>query len=306
MRTEYEKQVKLLLKVLPSLNKVDAFALKGGTAINFFVQDFPRLSVDIDVTYTKITPRNEALKDIQKGIEIVLEDIKGRFPESNLTKQKSGGTVSKLIIWEDGAQIKLEVNTVLRGSIFEPKQMELSSTLQDEFETYVAVNVLSKSDLYGGKICAALDRQHPRDLFDVRVLLDSEGLTDEIRTAFLGYLISHSRPMNELLNPNAIDIQDIYEKEFKGMTEQSNILKDLIEVQHKLPAIISEGLTNAEKEFLLSFKSGNPDWGLMEITHLKELPGVRWKLLNIQKMDKKKHTEAYEKLEIYLTKKAVK
>lgn len=142
MRTEYEKQVKLLLKVLPSLNKVDSFALKGGTAINFFVQDFPRLSVDIDVTYVKLNNRNVALKEIQNGIEIVSEDINVRLPESKLTKKKSGGTVSKLIIWEDGAQIKLEVNTVLRGSIFKPEEMELSSTLQNMFETFVAVNVL--------------------------------------------------------------------------------------------------------------------------------------------------------------------
>lgn len=297
MRSEYEKQVTLLLKVLPSLNKVDSFALKGGTAINFFVQDFPRLSVDIDVTYIKLNSRNEALKDIQNGIDIVSKDIKERLPESNLTKQKSGGTVSKLIIWEDGAQIKLEVNTVLRGSIFEPQEMVLSSTLQDHFETFVAVKALSKSDLYGGKICAALDRQHPRDLFDMKVLLDSEGITNEIRKAFLGYLISHSRPMSELLNPNPLDINDVYVKEFEGMTEEADILEDLIDVQQQLPKIIGEGLISNEKEFLLSFKSGNPDWSLIDIAHLKDLPGVRWKLQNIQKMDKTKHAEAYKKLE---------
>jgi len=297
MRSEYEKQVKLLLKVLPSLNVVDSFALKGGTAINFFIQDFPRLSVDIDVTYVKLNSRNEALNDIQKGIEIISKDIKKRIRESNLTKQKSGGTVSKLIIWEDGAQIKLEVNTVLRGFIFEPEELELSSTLQEQFETFVAVKVLSKSDLYGGKICEALDRQHPRDLFDMKVLMDSEGITNEIRKAFLGYLVSHSRPMSELLHPNVLDINDVYVKEFEGMTEESNILEDLIEVQHELPKIIGKSLTKNEKEFLLSFKSGNPDWSLIEITHLQELPGVKWKLQNIQKMNKTKHAVAYKKLE---------
>jgi predicted nucleotidyltransferase component of viral defense system len=297
MRSEYEKQVRLLLKVLPALNKVDSFALKGGTAINFFVQDFPRLSVDIDITYIKLNSRNEALKDIQNGIEIISQDIKKRLSQSNLTKQESGGTVSKLIIWEDGAQIKLEVNTVLRGSIFDPEEMELSSTLQDHFETFVALKALTKSDLYGGKICAALDRQHPRDLFDMKVLLDSEGITDEIRKAFLGYLISHSRPMSELLNPNPLDINDMYAKEFEGMTDEPDILEDLIEVQHQLPKIIGADLKMSEKEFLLSFKRGYPDWSLIDIPHLKDLPGVKWKLQNIQKMDKPKHTESYKKLE---------
>lgn len=123
-----------------------------------------------------------------------------------------------------------------------------------------------------------MDRQHPRDLFDVNILLGSEGITDEIRTAFLGYLVSHSRPMNELLKPNALDINKVYSKEFEGMTEQSYMLEDLIQVQHELPLIISKGLTNSEKEFLLSFKNGKPDWSLIEITHLKDLPGVKWKL----------------------------
>lgn len=302
MRSEYEKQVKLLLKVLPSLNRVNYFALKGGTAINFFVQEFPRLSVDIDVAYININSRDEALKDIQEGIEIISTDINKRMPEANLTKQKSGGTVSKLIIWLDGAQIKLEVNTVLRGSIVKPEEMDLSSTLQEHFETFVAVKTLSKSDLYGGKICAALDRQHPRDLFDMKVLLDSEGITNEIRKAFLGYLVSHSRPINEVLNPNPLDLKYVYEKEFKGMEENPTNLEDLIEVQHELPRIIGKGLTESEKGFLLSFKSGKPDWNLIDIEHLQKLPGVNWKLMNIKKMDKQKHKEAYDKLDKYLSK----
>lgn len=131
----------------------------------------------------------------------------------------------------------------------------------------------------------------------MNILLGSEGITDEIRTAFLGYLVSHSRPMNELLKPNALDINKVYSKEFEGMTEQSYMLEDLIQVQHELPLIISKGLTNSEKEFLLSFKNGKPDWSLIEITHPKDLPGVKWKLQNIQKMDITKHKEAYKKLE---------
>ncbi len=64
------------------------------------------------------------------------------------------------------------------------------------------------------EICAALDRQHPRDLFDVKLLLDNEGITDKIRTAFIVYLISHNRPMNELLNPTFQDISHQYTSEF--------------------------------------------------------------------------------------------
>lgn len=297
MKAEYEKQVRLLLDVLPSLNKADMFALKGGTAINFFIRDFPRLSVDIDLTYIPMNDRQAALKGISNGIDLLSKDIKQRLPGSNITPQTSGGTVSKLVIWKDKAQIKLEVNTVLRGSIYEPVEMELSSRLQNEFERFVSIQLMSKSDLYGGKLCAALDRQHPRDLFDVKILLETDGITDEIKTAFLGYLISHSRPMNEILNPNRIGLEEIYRKEFSGMTEETDILEDLKEVQAQLPSLIAKKLTDSDREFLLSFKRAEPNWNLISIPHLKELPGVQWKLLNIKKMDKEKHQDAFTKLE---------
>jgi hypothetical protein len=180
--------------------------------------------------------------------------------------------------------------------------MELSSRLQNEYERFVAVQVLPKSDLYGGKLCAALDRQHPRDLFDVKILLETDGITDEIKTAFLGYLISHSRPMNEILNPNRIGLEEIYRKEFAGMTEETDFLEDLKEVQGQLPSLIAKKLTDSDREFLLSFKRGEPNWGLISIPHLKELPGVEWKLLNIKRMDKEKHQEALRKLEESLSK----
>lgn len=300
MRERYQRQVRLLLQVLPLISNVDAFALKGGTAINFFVRDFPRLSVDIDLTYLPIQGRNESLREIGHGIQQISDEIEKRITNAKSTPLKSGGALSKLLVKIDDAQIKLEVNTVLRGAIHGSAEMELSPHIQEEFELFAAVRTLSFEDLYGGKLCAALDRQHPRDLFDVRLLLMNEGITEKVRRAFIGYLISHSRPMNELLNPNTLPIEDLYNKEFDGMTEEEDILDDLIDVQKSLPKLILNDLTNDEKEFLISFKKGTPDWKLIPIKILKDLPGVQWKLLNISKMDKKKHTHAVEKLEIVL------
>lgn len=209
--------------------------------------------------------------------------------------------ISKLIIRVDGTQIKLEVNTVLRGTIQEPVELELSPKLQEEFELFATVKTLSFEDLYGGKLCAALDRQHPRDLFDVRLLLKNEGITESVRNAFIGYLVSHSRPMSELLNPNVVPIDDVYHKEFEGMTEEADILDELKEVQQSLPGLILDSLTDVEKEFLVSFKKGTPDWELVSLPVLIHLPGIRWKLLNISKMDREKHALAMEKLEQVLT-----
>ena len=103
--------------------------------------------------------------------------------------------------------------------------------------------ILSSYDLYAGKICAALDRQHPRDLFDVHLLLENEGIKTELRKAFIVYLISHPRLMVEILNPQKIDISGIFEKEFKGMIAQSITLEELETTRDKLVTILREELT---------------------------------------------------------------
>jgi len=120
MRESYRHQVKLLLQVLPFVAKEKIFALKGGTAINFFIRDFPRLSIDIDLTYLPVKDRSESLKDIKDGVERIATELEKQITGSRIVRQMSGGTVSRLLIRSPEAQIKLEVNTVLRGTIFDP------------------------------------------------------------------------------------------------------------------------------------------------------------------------------------------
>jgi hypothetical protein len=165
------------------------------------------------------------------------------------------------------------------------------------------MQVASLPDLYAGKLCAALDRQHPRDLFDVKFLLDNEGLTDNLRKTFLLFLISHQRPMSELLAPNRKDISEIYETEFKQMAEVDVPLKQLEDARETLIRQINENMTANEKKFLLSFKNRNPDWNLLEMENVKviaNLPSVRWKMINLQQMQPQKHKDAIEKLKSIL------
>ena len=110
-------------------------------------------------------------------------------------------------------RIKIELSPVIRGSVFPEKNMEVSNAVQENFG-YAEIAVASFPDLYAGKICAALDRQHPRDLFDIKFLYDNEGLTPELRKTFLVYLISHHRPIAEVLDPPRKDIKGIYENEW--------------------------------------------------------------------------------------------
>ena len=211
----YYKQAELLLRILPLAMREDVFALKGGTAINFFWRDYPRLSVDIDLAYIKLQDRDITLKDINDRLLKIDERIKRIYPDSYIQQKHDNNLIYALIVRSRDATVKIEANFNIRGSAFESVNRKLSPKAEKEFELSVSARTLSFEDLYGGKICAALDRQHPRDLFDVKLLFEVEGLTDKIRKAFIVYLISHGRPMVELLNPSLKDIDAEFKKSLR-------------------------------------------------------------------------------------------
>lgn len=300
--TIFFKQAELLLRILPLIDKEEVLALKGGTAINFFVRDLPRLSVDIDLTYLPVNERSFALDEIRRILLKISEGIKKRISGTEVTPKKILGTdvIKGLIVDRAGVTVKIEPNLVLRGNVYPPEIKILSKKAQDLFELSLQCRILSSYDLYAGKICAALDRQHPRDLFDVHLLLENEGIKTELRKAFIVYLISHPRPMVEILNPQKIDISGIFEKEFKGMIAQSITLEELETTRDKLVATLREELTPNERQFIVSMKQGHPLWDLLEIEGIEDLPAVKWKLLNILNMDPIKHKKAVHKLRDYL------
>jgi len=290
MRENYLKQVAFLLDILPILNESDVFALKGGTAINFFYQNAPRLSVDIDLTYLPIEPREQFLSNLTQALENLAFAIQ-QFDQSTMIKKhytNRDRQLSKLRVFKEDVEVKIEPNLVLRGYVFEPSKQMLCKQLQDQFFQAFEIKTMSKADIYAGKICAALDRQHPRDLFDIKLLFDNEGISNDIRKAFVIYLASSPRPMYELLNPNLIDISNAFFKEFEGMASMSVTLGELLETRKQLIKTIQKALTEKERQFLLSIKQGEPDWNLTDLPHVQELPAIQWKLHNIQKMDAKK------------------
>ena len=102
--------------------------------------------------------------------------------------------------------------------------------------------------------------------------------------------------MNELLNPNTISIKDLFEEEFDGMTNETVTLNELIRIQQELPNQLLNSLRLKEKGFLLWLKKGTPDWNLTSIPRLNVLPAVKWKQMNIKKMDPRKHKQSIQKL----------
>jgi predicted nucleotidyltransferase component of viral defense system len=299
---EYENQVRLLLFCLPLLKEVSRLALKGGTAINFFIRDMPRLSVDIDLTYLPIGESREvAVANIQDDLKKLKKLIELRVAGSVVTPYIKNETILRLIVRHKGTQIKIEPSFIVRGALYEPISVNLCDRAKNEFETSAAgISMLSIPEVYAGKICATLNRQHPRDLFDVRNLLNDQGITEEIRRAFVVYLAGDARPMHELLNPNLLDIETVFKREFHRMTVDDVRLEELLKVRDTLIQKISEDLTLNERQFLLSMKLGEPEWNLLPFKNLNKLPALQWKLINVRKIDKTKHQKMVDKLKVAL------
>ncbi len=215
-------------------------------------------------------------------------------------KDREFNPIAGLIIRRGDATIKVEPNSVLRGSVFSTETRTLCQKAQDLFELSIEVRTLSFEDLYGGKVCAALDRQHSRDLFDIDILLKNEGLPEKVRKAFIVYLVSHSRPMVEILNPHWGDLPPVFEKEFQGMVVKPVTAEELRIVGGQLVSRLHEELTQEERRFIVSVKEGKPQWDLLGVPGIETLPAIRWKIQNIRQMAPMKHREALRKLRDYL------
>ncbi|MCE9936006.1 nucleotidyl transferase AbiEii/AbiGii toxin family protein [Aeromonas salmonicida] len=299
----YYRQVALLLKMLPIIANEKMFALKGGTAINLFVRDFPRLSVDIDLSYLPLEPREEAIANVRTALQRIVEQANSlQGLQAHL--QDNNGDELRIIVTTGVATIKIELSPVARGTLHDPEVLPVVEDVETEFG-YAEIAVVSMPDLYGGKLCAAMDRQHPRDLFDVRMLLATEeGITREIFVGFLAYTLSHPRPISEVMDPRWKDLSDAFQQEFEGMTNAPVTLEELLEVPEAMFAALKAQFIQRDRDFLLSFKRGEPDWTLFDVPTAEQLPAIRWKLQNLQKLRDKnpeKHQKALLKLDKVLT-----
>ena len=297
----YFHQVALVVRVLPLVAPEPCFALKGGTAINLFICDFPRLSVDIDLTYLPLDDRDGALGVIEDGLGRIADNIRRVIQGAKVTAAAGeAGRVQRLQIAAGGVSIKVEVSPVLRGSMMPAVQMAISDSVADQFG-YVETQVLAADELYAGKLVAALDRQHPRDLFDVMQLLAGGGITPALMECFLVYLVSSNRPMAELLDPNPLPLQPVFDQQFKGMTLREVTVEELNQARARMTQEIGQQLTGDQRAFLLSFKSGDPQWDLLEHAIASDLPAVQWKLRNIRNMSPTRRAQALSRLEEVLS-----
>lgn len=293
-------KARLVVQVLPFLSQEKSLALKGGTAINLLWRDMPRLSVDIDLAYLPLNERTTALAEIDAALKRIAALLKRVSPPYRVRiSARIEGAATSLVVSSPEAETKVEVNTVLRGSVLASATRTLRPQAEERFG-FAEVNALSFEDTFAGKMVAALDRQHPRDLFDIEHLLENEGLTEPLLDAFVVYLASHDRPIAEVLDPREKDIRGLYKKEFEGMPLLPTSLERLISARQELSQKLRQKLGSRRLAFLRSLKALEPDWDLLPIAHVRELPGIRWKMKNLERLRNEqpaRHAEALERLD---------
>src|SRR5581483_7454208 len=187
--------------------------------------------------------------------------------EAEVSGTKDGDEI-KLFIRRGRNQVKVEVNYVFRGTVLPVQKKQLREEARKLFTTNLSVPILATPELYGSKLVAEMDRQHPRDLFDVRGLFERDGLTADVVECFVCYLAGHNRPVHEVLFSRDTDMSSAFENEFVGMAQNPITLAELQEIRRRLKKELPATLTSNQRQFLLGLVLGEPDWGLMKCPHL--------------------------------------
>lgn len=287
--TVYAQKVALLLRLVPIVMDEGVFAIHGGTAINLFLKNRPRYSVDIDLTYIPLSDRQSSLTDINLHLQSICDKARRAFKGMHIVPNFD---TSKLLCEYRGKQVKIEVNQTKRGIIGgEVLTIPLSENAQNEFSLYCEARIVPLTQLYGGKIAAALSRQHPRDLFDVKYM---DIPLSECREGIIFCLLGSDRPIHESFAPRLIDQREAMENQFVGMTDIPFTYQEFEETRSKLIDDVNALMTEEDKRFLISFEKGQPQWDGYEFEYFKDYPSVLWKLLNLQKLAKQNPSKLQE------------
>ncbi len=279
MNSEYARKVEILLRMIPLVTEESVFAVHGGTAINLFVRNLPRYSVDIDLTYIPLEDRTSSLAHINEHLNSIARKARKSFPGMHIVEKPE---TSKLLCEYRGRQIKIEVNQTKRGVVGgEVVHKPVCDKAQEEFGLYCEANIVPMTLLYGGKIAAALSRQHPRDLFDVKYM---ECPFEQTREGLIFCLLGSDRPIHESFAPSLIDQHDALANQFEGMTDTPFSYDEFEQTREKLIKKVNALVTQVDKAFLLSFEGAEPDWNNFEFGYFQDYPSIKWKLQNLQKL----------------------
>ena len=273
-------------------------ALKGGTALNLFIFDVPRLSVDVDINYIGATDRETMLAERPK-VEQAIQAVCGRLGLQihRVPLDHAGGKwrLSYTSVVGRSANLELDVNFMLRKPLWTPVASD--SKRVGSFGA-AQIPLLDRHELAAGKLAALFGRSASRDLFDVRELLQRVNLDrDKLRLGFVVYGGINRRDWRSVsltdlaVDPDEVDRQlrpllrgplapprnRIVEWAGKLVADCRNLLStvlplaanelEFIERLNQRGEIVAEILTDG-KELQTTIRSH---------------PGLLWKALNVRK-----------------------
>ena len=238
----------LLVRIVPRVFATGRLALKGGTAINLYFDDAPRFSVDLDLVFTTLgLLREEALAAINAEMRRIVDALSADGLSATAAVAADLGEIG-LVVSDGNAQVKVETNVVFRGTLLPPVVRPLSPGAVELLRAEAPATVVDRAEVFAGKFMAALDRQHPRDLFDVWRLYERGTVEPDMLSAFVVYLCGHNRPAHEVLDSPERLLAEDYERALVGMIRgEVPTLEDLIESRARLRRDISQGLAESDR-----------------------------------------------------------
>ena len=279
MNDVYRKKVELLLRILPFVSDEECFAVHGGTAINLFVKNLNRLSVDIDVTYIPLEDRTSSLNHINEALMRIADRTRRSFRDIRIIPRLD---ICKITCERQGCQVKIEVNQTKRGLVCgEARLYPLCEKAQSLFGMEVDARIVSLPQLYGGKISAALLRQHPRDLFDVRQM---DIPLSAVKEGIIFCLLGSDRPIHESFSPNFIDQREAMENQFVGMSDIPFSYEEFEMTRDSLIKGVNDIMTETDKRFIVGFEELTVNQGDNPYSKFFDYPSVKWKIKNLQKL----------------------
>lgn len=279
----FVESTELLLQIVPRVFTSERLALKGGTAINLYLDDAPRLSVDLDLVFTEIgLARDDALGMINNEMRQLARDLADDGLDVRSSVAAELGETG-LVASNGRVQVKVETNMVFRGTLHPTAVQNLSPGAQEWLGREAPARVLHPAEVYASKFMAALDRQHPRDLYDVWRLYQRGPIDPQIMSTIVIYLCGHNRPPHELLvSPERVLMGD-YTRALVGMIRgEIPSLDALVAARVQLRADVLSGLQPADRAFLAGFFACEPDWSLLAFPHASDLPALQWKQRNLE------------------------
>ncbi len=293
------QQARLLTSFLPAVSAEEIFALKGGTALNFFWWDMPRLSVDLDLVYLPTSSRHTFLTETGAALQRIAARINDKDPDLSMqfTHYPPSAAVTKLHVQQnEDVTVKIEVAIGQRQPLYPPVPGVYRPAAVLELGPG-AIKLLSLPETCAGKCHAVLDRQLPRDLFDANTMLQSTALTPELRTAFIVDMLGQGKPIGEMLAPRRKAYGDAawnsLEAQLPAPPDRQQLAQALIVLKHKLV----DQMPIHHRDFLHTFISGHPEWSLLEMPQVQDYPAVQWRMQNLAQVSPARRQILLDKLD---------